>query len=141
MLQRMQSIWLLLAAVCGFLTLKFSFFSGNKLDATNVKTFQYLTASGSIIILILTVAVFVAVLITIFLYKNRKLQLRITLSAIIVSLLNIFLYYRETKKFVEGESGYNLTSLLAVAIPVFLILAARNIYRDEKLVKSMDRLR
>jgi hypothetical protein len=42
---------------------------------------------------------------------------------------------------VEGESGYNLTSLLAVAIPVFLILAARNIYRDEKLVKSMDRLR
>jgi ABC-type Na+ efflux pump permease subunit len=141
MLQRIQSIWLLLAAVCGFLTLKFSFFSGNKLDASNVKTFQYLIASGSIIILILTVAVFVAVLITIFLYKNRKLQLRITLSAIIVSLLNIFLYYRETKKFVEGESGYNLTSLLAVAIPVFLILAARNIYRDEKLVKSMDRLR
>jgi len=141
MLQRMQSIWLLLAAVCGFLTLKFSFFSGNKLDATNVKTFQYLTASGSIIILILTVAAFVAALITIFLYKNRKLQLRITLAVILVSLLNIFLYYRETKKFVEGESGYNLTSLLTVAIPVFLILAARNIYKDEKLVKSMDRLR
>jgi len=141
MLQRIQSIWLLLAAVCGFLTMKFSFFSGNKLDATNVKTFQYLTASSSIIILILTVASFVAALITIFLYKNRKLQLRITLAVIIISLLNIFLYYRETKKFVEGESGYNLTSLLTVAIPIFLVLAARNIYKDEKLVKSMDRLR
>ncbi len=141
MLQRIQSIWLLLAAVCGFLTLKFSFFSGNKLDATNVKTFQYLTASSSILILILTVASFVAALITIFLYKNRKLQLRITLAVIIISLLDIFLYYRETKKFVEGESGYNLTSLLMVAIPIFLILAARNIYKDEKLVKSMDRLR
>ena len=139
MLQRIQTIWLLLAAACGFLTLKFSFFSGNKVDARNVKTFEYLTASGSIIILILTVAVFVAALITIFLYKNRKLQLRITLAVIIVSLLNIFLYYTETKKFVEGN--YDLTSLLSVAIPIFLVFAARNIYKDEKLVKSMDRLR
>jgi hypothetical protein len=141
MLQRIQSIWLLLAAVCGFLTLKFPFYSGNKLDASNVKTFQYLTASGSIILVILTVAAFVAALITIFLYKNRKLQLRITLVVSVVSLLNIFLYYRETKKFVEGESGYNLTSLLTLAIPVFLVLAARNINKDQKLVKSMDRLR
>jgi DMSO/TMAO reductase YedYZ heme-binding membrane subunit len=135
----MQTIWLLLAAVCGFLTLKFPFYSGNKIDAGNVKIFEHFNASGSIIILILTVAVLVAALITIFLYKNRKLQLRITLAVIVVSLLNIFLYYTETKKFAEG--GYSLTALLTVAIPVFLFFAARNIYKDEKLVKSMDRLR
>jgi hypothetical protein len=139
MLQRIQTIWLMLAAICGFLTLKFPFYSGNKADANNVKTFEYLIASGSIIILILTVAVFVTVLITIFLYKNRKLQLRITLAVIVVSLLNIFLYYTETKKFAEGN--YSLTALLTVAIPFFLFFAARNIYKDEKLVKSMDRLR
>jgi hypothetical protein len=79
------------------------------------------------------------ILIDIFLYKNRKLQQRITILAIIVSLLNIFLYYEQTQKFVEGN--YDLTAVLSLAIPVFLILAARGIYKDQKLVKSLDRLR
>ena len=139
MLQRIQTIWLLLAAACGFLTLKFSFFSGNKLDTANMKVFEYLTASGSIILLILTVSVFVAALISVFLYKNRTLQLRIVLVALLVGLLNIFLYYRETTKFVDGT--YSFTAILTLVVPVFLVLAARNIYKDEKLVKSMDRLR
>jgi len=139
MLQRIQTIWLLLAFLCGFLTLKFSFFSGNKLDANNVSAFTKLIASSNIIILILTVAVFIAAVIAIFLFKNRKLQLRIILVTFLVSLLNIFLYYRETQKFVNGE--YSITAILAIAIPVFLLLATRGVYKDEKLVKSMDRLR
>jgi hypothetical protein len=35
----------------------------------------------------------------------------------------------------------DLTSLLAFAIPVFLVFAARGIWKDEQLVKSVDRLR
>jgi drug/metabolite transporter (DMT)-like permease len=139
MLQRIQTIWLLLAFACGFLTLKFSFFSGNKLDANNVNTYTSLLASSNILILILTVAIFMAAVIAIFLFKNRKLQLRIILVTFLVSLLNIFLYYRETQKFVNGE--YSITATLTIAIPIFLLLAARGIYKDEKLVKSMDRLR
>lgn len=141
MLQRMQSLWLLIAGACGLLTLKYSFFSGNKLSASQAKTFEFLTASTSIIILILTVAVISAVLIDIFLYKNRKLQLRIVLASILVSIIIIILYFRETNKFVPGEGNYDLTCILAIAIPVFLILAATGIYKDEKLVKSLDRLR
>jgi hypothetical protein len=139
MLQRIQTIWLFLAAACGFLTLKFPFFTGNKLDANNVSAFTRLIASNNIIVLVLTVAVFIEALICIFLYKNRKLQLRIVLVTFLISLVNIFLYYRETKKFINGE--YSVTVILTIAIPVFLVLAARNINKDEKLVKSMDRLR
>jgi hypothetical protein len=139
MLQRIQTLWLFLAATSGILSLKFSFFSGNKIDKTQIKTFQYLTASANFLLLILTVAVFIAALITIFLYKNRKLQLRIVIAGILVSLLNIFLYYKETKNFAEGN--YDLTALLTIVIPVFFILAARGINKDEKLVKSLDRLR
>ncbi len=139
MLQRMQSVWLFLAAVSGVLTLKFSFFSGNMLDTNQSKVFESLTAAMWIPLLILTVALVSGILIDIFLYKNRKLQLRITLLAILVSLVNIFLYYRETKKFVEGK--YDLTAIFALAIPILLILAARGIYKDQKLVKSLDRLR
>jgi amino acid transporter len=103
------------------------------------KVFKYLTATTSIILLILTVALVSAIVINIFLYKNRKLQLRIVLAAILISLLNIFLYYRQTKEFVEGN--YDLTAILVLAIPVLLILAATGINKDEKLVRSLDRLR
>lgn len=139
MLQRMQSIWLLLAAACGILSFKLSFFSGNKIDAKQARIFEYLTATSNVLILILTVALVSVIVIDIFLYKNRKLQLRLVLAGILISLLNLFLYYRQTRKFAEGN--YDLTAILVLAIPVFLILAARGINKDEKLVKSLDRLR
>ena len=142
MLQRIQTFWLLLAGVSSLLTLKFSFFSGNKLSGTPpAKTFQFLTATSSLLLLTLTIAVLIGVLIDIFLYKNRKLQLRILIAAILVSILNIILYFNEIKKFVPNEGNYDLSAVLAFVIPVLLILAATGIYKDEKLVKSLDRLR
>jgi hypothetical protein len=137
----MQSLWLLLAGACGLLTIKYSFFSGNKLSGDQAKTFQFLTATTSILILVLTVAMISALLIDIFLYKNRKLQLRIALASLLVSILNVYLYFRETKKFVDGEGNYDLTCVLTLAIPVLIIMATIGIYKDEKLVKSLDRLR
>jgi Domain of unknown function (DUF4293) len=140
MLQRMQTLWLLLAATMGFLTFKWSFFSGNmQAAADQPKTFVYLTASTNMIILILTVAIVSATLISVFLYKNRKLQLRIVIITIIVSALNIYLYIRESGKFAEGN--YDLSSIFSFAIPILLIFAASGISKDEKLVKSLDRLR
>jgi len=50
-----------------------------------------------------------------------------------------FLYYNDTKKFVEGN--YDISALLPVAMPIFFFLAAQGISRDQKLVKSVDRLR
>ena len=141
MLQRMQSIWLLLAAVCGILTMRYSFFSGNKLGDNQAKLFESLTATTSILILVLTIALISGILIDIFLYKNRKLQLRIAILGIVISVLNIFLYYKQTQNFLPNEGTYDLTAVLTLAIPIFLILAARGIYKDQKLVKSLDRLR
>ena len=139
MIQRIQTIWLILAAVAAFLTIKLSFFSGNITGAGQTKTFTYLTAASNMVILFFTAAVGVATLICIFLYRNRKLQMRITLAAMLVSLLNIVLYYNQTRHFIEGN--YDLTALVALAIPIFLILAIKGIYNDQKLVKSLDRLR
>jgi drug/metabolite transporter (DMT)-like permease len=139
MLQRKQTIWLLLAALCALLTFKYPFFSGNKPGADNSKQFQHLTATTSMLVLILTVVLVSSVAIVIFLYKNRKLQMRLILADILLSLLIIYMYFRETQKFIEGN--YAVTSILALAIPVFLILALMGVYRDQKLVKSLDRLR
>jgi uncharacterized membrane protein YdjX (TVP38/TMEM64 family) len=139
MIQRVQTLWLALAATLSLLTLKFSIYSGNQLDDKGVKKWVELTAVNHFLILVFTIAVAVAALITIFLYKDRKSQMRISLAALILSIANIFLYVNQTNKFVEGN--YDLSAILALAIPIILGLAIWGIYKDEKLIKSADRLR
>ena len=99
MIQRMQSVWLLLAAVLAFVSLKTSVFSGN-IQVDSVKQYQHFTAMSSLPLMILTVGVAIASIITIFLFKDRKLQIKIGITTLIVSLLNIFLYYWKTSSFV-----------------------------------------
>lgn len=102
-------------------------------------TFTQVTAMSNVFLTSLTIAVFVGSLITIFNYKKRKGQIRGILMLILFSLSNIVLYYLETRKFVEGN--FDLTALFALAIPIFLFLAMQGVRKDEKLVKSADRLR
>ena len=139
MIQRIQSIWLLLAAIAAALSFRFSFYSGNIAGPDQVKIFKSLLATGNIAILVITVGVSVMSLVAIFLYKNRVLQMRLALAAMVLSLLNIVLYYNQTLHFIEGN--FDLTALISLAIPVLLVLAVRGIYKDQKLVKSLDRLR
>jgi hypothetical protein len=140
MLQRIQSIWLLLAATMSALSLKFSFFSGNKLNTeTNVKEWIEYTADQGSLNAIFTIAICVATLVCIFMYKDRKRQLLISLIVLVGSLLNIFLYYNASKTFTESNT--DLTALISLSIPVFLVLASFGIYKDEQMVKNADRLR
>ena len=141
MLQRIQSVWLLLAAICAVLTIKFSFYSGNIEVPGQPVSFQYLTASFSIWILIVTVVITCIAVIDIFLYKNRKLQGRLAILGILLSFLNIFLYLKEIHHFVENQGSHTITSVFVFLIPILFFLAWRGIYRDQKLVKSLDRLR
>lgn len=141
MIQRKQTIWLLLAAAAAIATLKFPFYGGKRINAAANSLNEYFSAQNNLLLLILTAGVALLALISIFLYKNRKLQFRLTVISLIVSLVNLVLFILETKKFVPEQSSYNVTSLLAVVVPIFLFLAVRGIRRDEKLVKSLDRLR
>jgi len=141
MIQRLQSFWLLLAAICAFLTINFSFYSGNIIVGDKPVSFQYLNATFSIWLLIITIAMVCIGIIDIFLYKNRKLQGRLALLGLLLSLGNIFIYLREIHRFVEHEGSHTLTAIFVFAIPFFFFLAFRGIRKDEKLVKSLDRLR
>jgi ABC-type thiamin/hydroxymethylpyrimidine transport system permease subunit len=75
----------------------------------------------------------------IFMYKNRKQQIWLTVAALGLSIINIILYFNELKKFISGSMS--LTSVFSLAIPVFFILGINGMWKDEKLVKSLDRLR
>jgi hypothetical protein len=141
MIQRLQSVWLLLAAAAAFCSLKLPFFSGDMIAENQSRVRVELTAQSNLLLLILSAGVGIASLIAIFLYKNRKLQLRIVLFTLLVSILNLVLFFMQTKKFVPDAGNYSLTAVFALFIPVLLFFAIRGIRRDEKLVKSLDRLR
>lgn len=140
MIQRIQTLWLAIAAAVSLLTIKFSVFSGIVIDSTGLRKWTELTAATNFLLLILTVGVAVTAGIVIFLYRDRKIQLRLSIIALIISLCNLILYYNEVRKF-SPEGNYDLTSLFALSIPVFLVLAIMGIYKDEKLIRSADRLR
>lgn len=135
MIQRIQTIWLLLAAICSLATLKLSFYSGTK----DNNLFAELNGLSNFALLILAVGIALVALIIIFLYKNRKLQIQLSLLGFLLQAVALVIYFMQIKKYVQGN--FTLTSILSFIIPVFFILAWLGIRKDEKLIKSMDRLR
>jgi len=139
MLQRFQTLWLLLAAIFAFLTFKLPFYSGSKIVKDVIQPDVRLDASSQILILVLTGAVILCCFIAVFLYKDRKKQLTLTIINFILSIILLVLYFLQIQKFQTGI--ISLSCLFTLAIPIFLFLAARGIWKDEKLIKSLDRLR
>lgn len=140
MIQRIQSFWLLLASLAGFLTMKYPFFTGMLASSSApAGSMEQLTAISHIIQLLLTAAISLIALITIFLFKDRKKQVRLTIVALILSVANLILYFVYSRNFTSGH--YALSSVYAFALPVLLFVAVRGIAKDQKLVKELDRLR
>ncbi len=135
MIQRIQTIWLLLAAVLGFTSLKTAFFIGSIANEPATE----LSGMSSVSLMIATIVTATIATVSIFIYKNRATQLKMVLAAITLSIMTIVLYYMAVSKYRVG--GLALWSLVPIVVPVFLILAAIGIYKDDKLVKSTDRLR
>jgi uncharacterized membrane protein len=136
MIQRIQSVWLFVASVLAFLMLKLSFYTGTHLPDNQ---YDQLTATDTMVLMITTIGLGILTLITIFLYKTRKIQLRLTIVALILEFLLLFLFYKETENFSQG--AFSITAGLHLLIIIGLFLAARGIRKDEKLIRDSDRLR
>lgn len=136
MIQRIQSIWLLLAAACAFAGFKFSFYSGNQAADTLL---HEVNASTTFLLLLTSIAVGGLALVTIFLFKQRSLQRWLCVLGILLQILLIFLYYRETTLFTQGT--FSLTAILQGIVLAAFVLAIGGINKDSKILKESDRLR
>jgi hypothetical protein len=143
MLQRIQSIWLLLVAAFAAITFRFPFYTGNRIVDTvnNTVSHTELNATSTIWLTILTALTGALAFITIFLFSNRKLQLKLSYLGIFLTIVLLVMYFLETAKFVAGTGTFALSCIFYFAILGFYILAAKGIWKDERLIKSMDRLR
>jgi hypothetical protein len=155
MLQRIQSIYLLLAGLVMFSlflfpvvhnvpvagTLSTIKVSGVYQDVNGVlsqtQSFILLTAGTAIVALL--------PIILIFLYKNRKKQVVLVYGCLLV-IIGYSFWMEQTVSSVTNNlnlstNNFGIGALLSSISIVLLILAAKAIQRDEKLVKSADRLR
>lgn len=136
MIQRLQTIWLLLACACIFAGFRFPYFSGT--DAKNISD-ATVTASSTFLIMVTTIVAGGLAFFTIFLYKRRRLQVLLCVLGILLEAWLIYLYYSQSKTYIKGNLAF--TAILQGCAVFFFFIAARAISRDEKIVKESDRLR
>jgi hypothetical protein len=140
MIQRQQTLWLLLATIAGILSFMFPFVTGTELvEKTTMQKPAEIDAGSRFFILLLTIASIAISTIAIFLFKNRKQQQWLCLLGVLIAGLLIFLYILEMNKLIKPTLA--LFCILPFAMLVGYFLAFRNIRKDEKLVKSLDKLR
>ena len=140
MIQRKQSLWLLISALCSLTALKISFYTGNiNTEKQSVTQFHELNGLENIWLNIVTIAIAVLCLTTIFLFKNRKLQQRICMIILLMELIVMFVYYKLTKQFIAGS--YAIGAILQPLIIVATIMALIGIRKDERIISESDRLR
>ena len=157
MLQRKQSLFLLLAAICGLLTFFFPVDTFTRGDQGFVfRTSGFFMADGAAVVdapvrvpfhllLGLLSALLVAI---IFLYRNRQRQLRLTRVANLLTVaVMVFLLITDNSIRAYLEQGGKLATnfgpaaILPSLMIIFTLMAERGIRKDEALVRSMDRLR
>ena len=162
MLQRVQTIYLVLAFTCVSLLLFFPIFSVtttinevisvSEFNAYGLQNGQNETTPFYILYIFMALFSLAGVL----LYKNRNKQIKVVRLGLIVHILvaigflafSLFgkstMLEKLTQEGIENldiKFGHSLGYYLLFISIAFLLLAIRGIRADEKLVKSLDRLR
>lgn len=139
MIQRIQTLWLFLAAL---VMVTLFYFPVYKLSAM-----QEVTIGNNFLAIILVAFSILLSLLTIFNFKKRKNQVSLCWLNILVCIgLLAWLFYSidKTRKLPQNIniSGYYwIGAFIPLIAIILLFLAKAGIKKDEKLVKSVDRLR
>jgi drug/metabolite transporter (DMT)-like permease len=140
MIQRIQTVWYLIATLLLGCTFIVDIYRQKDLvDLPNLGV-------GTLVIgIILVVISMVLSFYTIFLFKNRKRQITFSWLSIIAALVTFAYLYISCESYIEQHqivNGYYWIGLfLPLASVVFLIMGMMGVKKDEKLIKSLDRLR
>lgn len=150
MLQRIQSIYLLLAAAAAFALFAVVFVNVSGAGTSSIAAFQDgdFDINDNMTLKVMAILCGAMAIANIFLFSNRKLQLNIgkvviLLNVVLGGLAAFFLYQTMGSM---GDAALDIAPNAGFAMPIlgaiFTFLANRNINKDEKLVKSAyNRLR
>jgi len=143
MIQRIQTLYLLLAAGCAALMYFVPVYGGTLQDGLH-KNFM---VSSNYLLFILVILLTLIPFLTIFLFKNRHTQIKLVWLGILIGIVTIILVYLKATDFgtpatnTFKASSFKIAAALPIVVLVLLFMAFSRIRKDEKLVKSVDRLR
>ena len=156
MIQRIQTIYLFLAIICmvGMFFIPIGLYTADGIEyilsfgGLQSATGQEIEVSANIILQFSIPLILLVLVIQMLYFKKRPLQLRLgrllylLLATLIASLIYLIGENQAHLPNPEiAEVQYGVGFFLPVAAIVFEFLANRSIKKDEKLVKSLDRLR
>jgi glucan phosphoethanolaminetransferase (alkaline phosphatase superfamily) len=161
MIQRIQTVYLIIAVLAAILQFLFpvaTYTFGNSVDTYMGTISLYLFGlvkqpetlevsyafSFYLPMLILAALLIALTVLSILQYKKRLKQLKTVNFAILVNIVLIvllFFYTDKVSKDVSLTTSYKMGSVFPLISLVFLVLATYAIKRDERLVRSLDRLR
>lgn len=146
MIQRIQTIFLLLAAATDFSVLALPFASTDEaLQASTLFSDKIFSIGDNIGLLVLFALAGALALAAIFLYNKRQLQIKIGQGAlvadILATLLAATLFWQDHSNIGSASINGRVGGYLPLLFIVFTLLAIRGIKKDENLVRSADRLR
>ncbi len=123
MIQRKQTLFLLLAVVLGVVTLSMQFYSW--------VSFVILLFASSLS------------LYTIFLYKHRKRQAALCLVSMVACMLWYVALAVYSKQVAPDAASFHLvwTDVLPIICAILNLMARKSILADERLVRAADRIR
>ena len=147
MIQRIQSLFLLLAAACAFGLFALPFASIPLVDSPASLMFQdgLYNINDSVALMALFAIAGGLAFVSIFLFNNRKNQLIVARIAVIANVIGLVmalvLFMQESESLGSVEPEDELGLFLPILFTIFGVLALWFIGKDQKLVSSMDRLR
>lgn len=154
MIQRIQSIWFFLASATFLALFLFAYvhFSeagvAKALKVTGVyenRGTEVISTQDFLGLTIATVLIAALPFVAIFLFKNRKMQITLAYVSILAILGHFYWLFQTTKSVIGGlelkPENYGVGIFLPSITILFLIFAIKGIRKDEKLIKSTERLR
>lgn len=144
MIQRIQSVWLFLAAFLSGALFIFPLYHYS--TAASAQPMLLGARNEYLLLLLATIMTFLP-MITIFLFKNRKQQKLLIGFSILTAVAFVAVMLSKIQSLKNAvppavEDNFALPGpVIPVLVIVFLFLAYRGIRKDEALLKSVDRLR
>ena len=129
MIQRIQTLYILIVIILSFLMLKLTIDFSNDIKLNSLLKTYY----------VFYFIPFIGIL-TLFLYKKRVIQSKMCLIMLGINVLVLMSY---GLKIYEGNSNFINLVLIACSIIecILLFVARKAINKDENLVRSIDRIR
>ena len=142
MIQRVQSLYLLLTALISAAMFFLPLFELPSATA-DAAPMKFMITSNALL-LVLSSAIGALSFIVIFIFKNRPFQMRVCRLILILIFVMIGLLFYTSDTISNGLNQkviYKIGTYLPLLQVVFVFLAHYAIKKDEKLVRSADRLR